>query len=255
MLAVAFGAPVAARAQQVDCPSLKAEIASLSAGGTGQRYLAAAQKQAQQIAQTQAYAQSIGCDNRKFLFFGSNPPAQCDGIKAKIGQMQANLGQLRSAANGGSTAALNDRMARYDLFCRGKATADTPLPAGPATGATYGPGSKAVCVRVEDGAFFPVSYTGGNGRLTALCHALCPNAQTEVFTYSLSGDITNSVSLAGKPYTSLPGAARYQKTFDPSISCRAPGQSWAQAMAASGAESLVGGHGDVIVSAARADQM
>ena len=200
-LAAGIVAPGVALAQQVDCQALKSEISSLSGGGSGHKYLVAAQKQAQQIAQTQSYAQSIGCSNRKFLFFGSNPPPQCAGIAAKIGQMQNNLGQLRSRANGGSTAALNDRMARYDLFCRGKATANTPLPAGSALpgSANYGPGSKAVCVRVADGAFFPVSYTAGSAggaRLTAICHALCPNAQTDVFTYSLSDDIGRAVSLS-----------------------------------------------------------
>ncbi len=47
-------------------------------------------------------------------------------------------------------------------------------------------GSKAVCVRACDGAFFPVSYSASGGRLDGLedlCRALCPNADVSLYTY------------------------------------------------------------------------
>ena len=61
-----------------------------------------------------AYAHSIGCENRKFLFFGSEPPAQCGEIKGQIARMQANLADLQGRAGGGGRA---DLIARYNTEC------------------------------------------------------------------------------------------------------------------------------------------
>ena len=46
-------------------------------------------------------ARSLGCENRKFLFFGSNPPAQCGEVNGQIARMQANLADLQARAGGG----------------------------------------------------------------------------------------------------------------------------------------------------------
>jgi len=95
-------------------------------------------------------------------------------------------------------------------------------------------GSKAVCVRACDGAFFPVSYSASGGRLEGLedmCHALCPNADVSLYTYPASGEIEQAVSIAGARYMDSPNALQYRKTFDSSCSCRRRGQSWAEALA------------------------
>ena len=44
-----------------------------------------------------ASARSLGCENRKFLFFGSDPPPQCGQLNGQIARMQANLADLRGA--------------------------------------------------------------------------------------------------------------------------------------------------------------
>ena len=60
--------------------------------------------------------EQIGCDNHKFLFFGSDPPAQCDQINAQIGRMHANLDDLASA-RGRRRGGRGELVARYNAQC------------------------------------------------------------------------------------------------------------------------------------------
>ena len=62
-----------------------------------------------------AYAHSIGCDHRQFLFFGSPPPPQCGQINAQIGRMRANLDELQSRAGG--AGGRGELIARYNAQC------------------------------------------------------------------------------------------------------------------------------------------
>ena len=105
-------AAAGALAQSADCARLQAAIASAPHGG-GQLQ-AAADRQRAELSRTSAYAHSIGCDNQKFLFFGSEPPAQCGEIKGQLARMQANLADLQARSGGGrpgrSRRALQRRM-------------------------------------------------------------------------------------------------------------------------------------------------
>ncbi len=72
------------------------------------------------------------------------------------------------------------------------------------------------------------------------------------FRYRTSGgDITQATSLSGQPYTGLPNALKYRTEFNPSCSCRKPGQSWADAL---GKDEAVAA-GDVVVTEERAKQL
>src|SRR5271166_2943763 len=102
-----------ALAQSADCARLQAAIASAPRGG-GQLQ-AAADRQRAELSRTSSYAHSIGCDNQKFLFFGSEPPAQCGEIKGQIARMQANLADLQARSGGGGGRA--DLIARYNSEC------------------------------------------------------------------------------------------------------------------------------------------
>ena len=113
-------------------------------------------------------------------------------------------------------------------------------------------------MRSCDGAFFPVSYSAGSSRLDALadmCRALCPNAEVTLYTYPVSGDIEQAVSINGARYMDSPTALRYRKTFDSSCSCRRRGQTWASALAA--AEQLLGSEDktDIIVTPEKAAEL
>jgi len=255
-------ADVAFAQQSADCARLQAAIAAAPHGAGGQN-AAAADRQRAELARTTAYARSIGCDNQKFLFFGSEPPAQCGEIKGQIARMQANLADLQGRAGGGGRA---DLIARYNAECANAprqpgnifealfgglakmGAPDQPVYATPEEEqqvigktienekkyANAQAGSYAVCVRSCDGTFFPVSYSG-IGRVDNLeeaCRSLCPNADVALYSFPLGGTIDQAISPGGERYVDLPNALKFQQTFDPSCSCRRKGESWAQALAA-----------------------
>jgi hypothetical protein len=118
-------------------------------------------------------------------------------------------------------------------------------------------GTYTVCVRACDGAFFPVAYFGAASRadtLEQVCRSLCPNADVALYSFPFGGTIEEAASSTGAPYTNLPNARKFEQSFDPSCSCRAPGQSWAAALAA--AEAKYGGHPhDILVTAKDAERM
>ena len=249
----------AALAQSAECARLQAAIAAAPRGG-GQLQ-AAADRQRAELSRTSAYAHSIGCDNQKFLFFGSSPPPQCGEIKGQIARMQASLADLQARSGGGR----GDLVARYNAECvnaprqpsnifealfGGGARQFNPDELPPPDeqqqmieksienekkGANVSAGSYAVCVRTCDGSFFPVSYSGAGSRADSLeevCRSLCPNADVQLYSFPLGGTIDQAVSTAGERYVDLPNALKFQQSFDSTCSCRRKGESWAQALAA-----------------------
>lgn len=280
-----------AQAQSAECLRLQQAILTAGRGGNAQsaQFEAAAQRQRGEIDRTVAYARSIGCENRKFLFFGSGPPPQCDQINGQISKMQANLAELQSRAGGGD-GGRGELVARYNAQCANSGAGQphgifdalfgnprepalggdvqtVPLapdadanPDQPADGEAKEAhaGSKAVCVRSCDGSFFPVSYSAGSGRLDELqdmCRALCPNADVNLYTYAPASDIETAVSISGSRYIDSPAALKYRKSVDSSCSCRRRGQSWADALA--GAEQRLGGLGksDIMVTPERSAEL
>jgi hypothetical protein len=77
---------------------------------------------------------------------------------------------------------------------------------------------RAVCVRLCDGFFFPVSDAASQ---EAACASLCPDAPTAAF-YLPGGSerIEDAVSALGRRYGSLPAAFRYRSTRDKTCACR-----------------------------------
>ena len=118
-------------------------------------------------------------------------------------------------------------------------------------------GSYTVCVRACDGSFFPVSYFGDANRsdtLEQVCRSLCPNADVAVYSFPFGGTIDEAVSSTGEPYARLPNADKFEQSYDPGCSCRAPGQSWAEALA--NAEAKYGRHWhDILVTVEDAERM
>jgi hypothetical protein len=259
-LFAAFGGGALAQ-NAADCARLQQAIASRH-GSSGAQ--AAAERQRAELARTTAYARGLGCQNRKFLFLGSDPPAQCGEINAQISRMQANLADLEAREGGGA----GDLVARYNAECTnaghgptnifealfgGIARLGSPQPPQEVRAEPFdheeGPvnqegrperqvearaGSYAVCVRTCDGSFFPVSYTGAGSRADSLedvCRALCPNADMALYSFPFGGTIDEAASPTGEPYANLPNADKFQQTYDPNCSCRRKGQSWAEALA------------------------
>jgi hypothetical protein len=274
-VAAVLGGHVSAQQLSADCERLRAAIADASHGDSGAQYQAAADRQRAELDRTVSYAKSIGCDRHQFLFFGAAPPPQCGEINAQVSRMRANLDELQQRAGGGP-GGRGELIARFNAQCT---TAQQQQPQQPAnifdaifgsvarqpsdvqtlplnpdqpldaTGAEAG--SKAVCVRTCDGAFFPVSYSASQGRLSGLddmCHALCPNADVSLYTYPPSGQIEQAVSINGAKYMDMPNALKYRTSLDPTCTCKRKGESWAEALA--GAEAKLGreSKGDVFVT-------
>lgn len=270
----------AALAQSPSCNAWRSELASLQGqrGGGDPRAAQAAQRVGAQLSQATSQYRAMGCERGGFTFFGEGPPAQCGGLRAQIGQLQAQYGSLQQQAQGGAVeqrraqlaAAINNncRAPQQRGFFetifgleprRGEIDSTLPeldpeQPLEPEKPRMGGP--QTVCVRTCDGFFFPLANNpGGRDSSDEMCQALCPGVETLAYGMSNGGDIQNSVARAtGQPYSSLPNAGKYQRSFDAACTCRGQGQSWAQALKE--AEYLLDKRkGDVIVTEQRAAEL
>lgn len=74
-----------------------------------------------------------------------------------------------------------------------------------------------VCVRLCDGAYFPISTANGE---EAQCRNLCPDAETAVYDEpNGADDIGEAVTKTGKRYSELPTALRYRSDLDAACVC------------------------------------
>jgi len=277
---LAIVSPLAA--QNPQCDQIRQQIAAIdqSGGGRGNAYDAAAQKQQAELQRTSAYAHSLGCDSQSF-FFGAQPPAQCGALNARIRAMQANLGQLQGMAGrsgGGNYAQRQDLVARYNAYCRnqprgffeslfggGSRQSYEEIPAEPPMAEDGDDqqargGSQAICVRTCDGGFFPLNYSARRGNmdnLEDLCHALCPNVETKLFTRNPNNEVGTAVGADGTNYSDLENAFKFQKSFDKACTCKPADVSWTQALAQSDAERILGQErkGDIIVTPEKSLEM
>ncbi len=274
------------------CAQLEASLASLDRGNDSwaarQRQAAKLRGDLERLS---AQARGMGCDApRGFLIFQGPPrPPQCDQIDDQISRLRSSVAGLERG--GGDQAgqrralilalAQNNCGAQYTAAVRGSgggaqpqrprnfleaifgapvqsdsedSSPDVDLSAvAPAAPSSY---SRTVCVRTCDGYFFPLSRSSNASRFASedlQCKRLCPNADTQLFTFS-GEDIRSAVSISGQSYMSLPNALRYRKEVVPSCSCRAPGQSWSQALAGiEDATTLQ--KGDILVTEEQAREM
>lgn len=269
-----------AAAQSPACNAWRSELASLQGqrGGGDARAAQMAQRVGAQLAQATNQYRAMGCERGGFTFFGEGPPRECGGLRAQIGQLQAQYANLQQMAQGG---ALEQRRAQLvaaiNANCRApqqrgffetifgleprRGEIDSTLPEldpeqplEPEKPRLGGP--QTVCVRTCDGYFFPLANNpGGRDSGDEMCQALCPGTETLAYGMTNGGEIQNAVARStGQPYASLPNAGKYQRSFDAACTCRAPGQSWAQALR--NAEYLLDKRkGDVIVTEQRAAEL
>jgi hypothetical protein len=97
---------------------------------------------------------------------------------------------------------------------------DAPAQSAPARPrSAYVPG-RTVCVRLCDGAFFPIAAPSSAAGEEAVCKNLCPDAPTAAYRQAEGSDkIDDAVSTAGRPYVALPAAFRYRTTLDRTCAC------------------------------------
>jgi hypothetical protein len=279
--------PRGAAAESTFCTALREQIARYDNDANAARSRAAAAKQKQEVQRMAVYGHQIGCDRQQFLFFGDAPPAKCAEINARLNQMRNTLAALDQQGDGRRQGLL----ARYDSECRARPmTARLTRPPnffeqlfgltppdetdGLREGAPFFPdseeqigesqdgraraGSQAICVRSCDGGFFPVSYSARSANLDDLanqCRALCPNAETTLYTKSPWKDVDTAVSLDGAPYSEHPNALKFQTSHDNACGCKPPDKTWAEALADAEALLAANNNKDVVVTAEQAEQL
>lgn len=269
------------------CQRLEAQLAAVDRGGTDpgraeqiRRYEDAAARQSAELDRVTNQAKRMGCDSSGFFSLFSNQSAQCGPVNNQIQQMRGNLDQIttsleRLRGSGGAGSFERDQQRRSVIAALAQNNCgpqyanranqggffetlfggnNNNTPVNPDFGAPSGT-YKTVCVRTCDGFYFPVSYATTPARFgedEATCRSLCPAAEATLFTHHSNEDMSRAVSINGQPYSSLPNAFKYRQAFNPSCSCKAQGQTWADALKSVDDR---GEQGDIIVTDERAKQM
>ena len=168
------------------------------------------------------------------------------GILVALGQNDCGP-QYRQYANSGPGGFFEN------LFGGGGVT---QAPDAPLAG-TY----RTLCVRTCDGYYFPISYSTVPGKFAddeQLCRRLCPASEVTLYSHRNPGeDVARAVSTSGRSYSELPNAFSYRKQYNAACQCRAPGQSWADALRQGqglGPDQTVE-RGDIVVTEERAKQL
>ncbi|MEH2509513.1 hypothetical protein V1291_000867 [Nitrobacteraceae bacterium AZCC 1564] len=250
------------------------------------RYDEAAHRQQAELERVQGQARRQGCDSSGFFSLFSGQSAQCGPINNQIQQMRSNLDQItnnleRLRAGGGNPERDNQRRSvllalaqnncgpQYANAARaaggggflenlfgggGGQVVDAPPIDNGAPSSTY----RTVCARSCDGYYFPISFATVPSRFAddeKVCKSQCPAADATLFVYRNPGeDMNQAVSLTGQPYSQSPNAFRYRQQFDKSCSCKAPGQTWSDALKNIDDKASLE-QGDIIVTDERSKKM
>src|SRR5207302_1914041 len=273
---------------------LEAQLATIDRGGGSgdpskddqiRRYQDAQAKQQAELDRVAQQAKRMGCDSSGFFSLFSGQSAQCGPVNNQIQQMRGNLDQITTSLErlrtGGVGGIERENQRRSVLLALaqnncGPQYANAVSQSGPGTflsnlfgnnnpgvpGADLGPQSgtyRTVCVRTCDGAYFPVSFATIPARFPddeKSCKALCPATEATLFAYRNPGeDMNQAVSLNGQPYTALPNAFRFRQEFNPSCACKAPGQTWSDALKSIDDKAAAEQQGDIIVTEESAKKM
>lgn len=192
---------------------------------------------------------------------GSERDNQRRSVLISLGQNQCGpqYQQYANAPRGGGGGPGNFLT---NLFGGGDANNTNPAASLPPPSADLAPPSgtyRTVCVRTCDGAYFPISFATVPGRFAddeRACHAQCPATEANLYTYRNPGeDMNQAVSVNGQPYSALPNAFHYRTEFSPTCSCRAPGQTWADALKSIDDKAEAAQQGDIIVTEENAKRM
>ncbi len=277
------------------CPRLEGQLATIDRGGSGdpakddqiRRYQDAQSQQQGELDRVTTQAKRMGCESSGFFSLFSNQSAQCGPVNTRIQQMRANLDQItnnleRLRAGGGFGGADRDNQRRSVLIALaqnncGPQYANAAAAPGPGgflnnlfgnnnsggpPGSDMGTASgtfRTVCVRTCDGGYFPISFATSPARFAddeKACRALCPATDAALYAYRNPGeDINQAVSVNGQPYTSLPNAFKFRTEFNPTCACKAPGQTWSDALKSIDDKADAAQQGDIIVTEESAKKM
>lgn len=253
------------------------------------RYEDAARRQQGELERVQGQARRQGCDSSGFFSLFSGQSAQCGPINTQIQQMRSNLDQITTSLErlrggpGGNPERDNQRRSvllalaqnncgpQYAQAARaaggggflenlfggggGAQVTDAPPIDNGAPSSTY----RTVCARSCDGFYFPISFATVPSRFAddeKVCKSLCPAADATLYTYRNPGeDMNQAVSLSGQSYSQSPNAFRYRQQFDKTCSCKAPGQTWSDALKNIDDKAALEQQGDIVVTDERSKKM
>jgi len=253
------------------------------------RYHEAAAQQQAELDRVTMQAKRMGCENSGFFSLFGGQSAQCGPVNTRIQQMRSNLDQitdnlerLRSGGFNGGPDRDSQRRSVLTALAQNNCgpqyvnAAAAPGPGGffnnlfgggnnnpiPPPGADLGAQSgtyRTVCVRTCDGGYFPISFATSPARFAddeRTCKAQCPATEASLYAYRNPGeDINQAVSVNGQPYTALPNAFKFRTEFNPSCACKAPGQTWSDALKSIDDTAAAQQQGDIIVTEESAKKM
>ena len=258
--------PGAVRAQGADCADLRARLEAARNGDDAARVEAALRQRRDEIGRARRAAEDGGCNGTGI--FDDPDSDQCRALTRRVEQMQAGLRRLQDQAARGDPAAEDRRRAlteqveaecpaEADLPSDGTMPVDPDAASGDGAPAPRARFARVLCVRRCDGAFYPLAVDVAADRLgdmDRICQAQCPAAEASAFGSGEEEDVSGAVASDGTAYSALETAFRFRAGTSPQCACRAPHQSWTEALA--GAEALLEPHkGDVTVTPALAASM
>jgi hypothetical protein len=247
------------------CVRLEGQLAALDRGGNVdpqraeqiRRYEEAAKRQQIELDRLAAQGRRYGCEGRGFFSLFSGQAPQCGPINNQMQQMRANLDKVlsdlerlrgNSADREGERRTIlaslgqNDCGPQYRQYASregggfferlfgGGVVTEPGVPQTSSNGDTY----RTLCVRTCDGFYFPISFSTTPANFSQdeqVCQRMCPAAEVQLFSHRNPGeDVSQAVSIGGRSYTELPNAFAFRKAVNPACSCRAPGQTWADAL-------------------------
>jgi hypothetical protein len=262
-LSAALTTPLLAQGQARNpaCPQLESQLSAFDRGDSTQqtdqarRLDDAARKQQSDLDRLTAQARRSGCEGNGFFSLFVSQPAQCGPLNAQIQQARGNLDRTmndlqRAQSNTSadhesqrrsliSALAQNDCGPQYRQQAnQGGGFFDRLFGPGtilsPDTGPAPASGSyKTICVRTCDGFYFPISYSTLPNKFAEdaqTCQRMCPASEVALYSHRSTEDVNQAVSASGRLYTELPSAFAYRKQFNPSCSCKAANQTWADAL-------------------------
>lgn len=271
-------------AQNPTCQRLEAQLSSLDRGNADparaeqiRRAEDAVNRQQFEVDRMVAQSRRIGCQGSGFFSIFTSPPAQCGGLENQIRQARSVLENAQNQLeqmHGGTTQRAGQRQALLialaDNGCGPQYRNAAAQQGGGFLDRLFGNNNlfsgnsqaagtfRTICVRTCDGYYFPISFATNSSRFAddeRQCQRMCPAQNVQLFTYHNPGeDVAQAVSLSGQPYNSLPTAFRYRQEYNTACSCRRAGQSWSDAMKASGPDDTLAA-GDVVVTEQRAKKM
>jgi len=277
--------PPASPAGNPVCVRLEAQLAAIDRGAGAdpvraeqtRRFEETLSKQQADLDRTRAEWQRLGCQPPSLFSIFVNQSPRCGPLNNQIGQMRADIDRTTAELERSRHGA-DDEMQRQGVIgalaqnnCGSQYVAAAPqkgffetlfgglsnpggaVPPG-AVDPQLGGGYRTLCVRTCDGYYFPVSYSTSPTRFAEdeqTCQRLCPATEAVLYSHRNPGeDVAQAVASNGRVYKDLPNAFHYRREFNPSCSCKQPGQSWADALGQTRDSTIE--RGDIVVTEERA---